>query len=110
MEGTRRAGIAALLTGALSLLVVAAEPGARRAARSGRAVGAGARLGRAGQALDSTQRNPQFAYSSPGTYSVKLTASNGSGLDDEVKVGYVTVNPGSPPSGTQTLTRWPTRT
>jgi trimeric autotransporter adhesin len=41
--------------------------------------------------VDSTVRNPSFVYSAPGTYTVKLTASNTIGSDDEVKVGFVTV-------------------
>jgi PKD repeat protein len=52
--------------------------------------------------VDSTQQNPQFTYTSPGTYTVKLTATNTSGSDTAVKTNYITV--GSPPTGTQTLT------
>jgi PKD repeat protein len=51
--------------------------------------------------VDSTRRNPQVTYTEPGTYTVKLTVTNGSGTDDEVKAGYVTVDPapGSAPPG-----------
>jgi PKD repeat protein len=44
--------------------------------------------------VDSSVQNPAFTYASPGTYSVKLTASNTAGPDDEVKTGYVTVGAG----------------
>ena len=42
---------------------------------------------------DSTQQNPSFVYPNPGTYTVRLTATNSGGADDETKVGYVTVGP-----------------
>ena len=45
--------------------------------------------------VDSTAQNPVFTYNTTGTYTVKLTASNGAGSDDEIKVGYVVV--GTPP-------------
>ena len=41
--------------------------------------------------VDSTAQNPVFTYNTTGSYSVKLTASNGAGGDDEIKVNYVTV-------------------
>ena len=55
---------------------------------------------------DSTARNPQFTYTTPGTYSVKLTATNADGSDPEVKTGHITVGSGTPPppGGSQTLT------
>jgi PKD repeat protein len=40
---------------------------------------------------DSTSQNPSNVYSTPGTYTVKLTATNASGSDDEIKTGYITV-------------------
>jgi PKD repeat protein len=40
---------------------------------------------------DSTDQNPSHAYSAPGVYTVKLTATNANGFDDEVKTGLVTV-------------------
>ncbi len=42
---------------------------------------------------DSTLQNPSFTYTSAGTYTVKLTATNSAGSDDEVKTGYITVTP-----------------
>jgi trimeric autotransporter adhesin len=56
--------------------------------------------------VDSTAQNPVFTYNSTGTYSVKLTASNGAGGDDEIKVNYVTVgtSPTPPPTPTPTPT------
>lgn len=45
--------------------------------------------------VDSTAKNPTYTYPGAGTYTVKLTVMNGAGSDDEVKVGYITVN--SPP-------------
>jgi PKD repeat protein len=39
----------------------------------------------------STLQNPSIAYTSPGTYSVTLTASNPAGNDIEVRTGYITV-------------------
>jgi PKD repeat protein len=41
---------------------------------------------------DSASRNPSFTYTSAGTYTVKLTASNAGGSDDEIKTGYITVS------------------
>jgi PKD repeat protein len=43
--------------------------------------------------VDSTLQNPSCEYSAAGTYSVKLTVTNVYGSDDELKTGYVTVNP-----------------
>jgi PKD repeat protein len=40
---------------------------------------------------DSTSQNPSNVYSTPGTYTVKLTATNATGSDDEIKTGYITV-------------------
>lgn len=41
----------------------------------------------------STLQNPTgIKYTTPGTYSVTLTATNGIGSDDEVKTSYITVN------------------
>jgi parallel beta-helix repeat protein/predicted outer membrane repeat protein len=62
---------------------------------------------------DSTVQNPSYIYTTSGTYTVKLTAINSGGSDDEIKVGYITtVNPpapvadftGAPTSGTVPLT------
>ncbi len=55
--------------------------------------------------VDSTQANPQFTYTAPGSYSVKLTVTNATGSDSLLKTGYVSVGSSPPPpSGTQTLT------
>jgi PKD repeat protein len=48
--------------------------------------------------VDSTARNPQFTYTVPGIYSVKLTVSNAHGSDDEVKADLVTVATPPPPT------------
>ena len=53
--------------------------------------------------VDSTAQNPTFTYSTPGTYSVKLTVGNGTGGDSLTKSNYVSVGSGTTP-GTQTLT------
>jgi PKD repeat protein len=37
-------------------------------------------------------RNPSFKYSTPGTYTVKLTVTNSVGNDSEIKNGYITVH------------------
>ena len=39
----------------------------------------------------SAVQNPEHTYSSPGTYSVSLTALNSGGSDTETKIGYITV-------------------
>jgi PKD repeat protein/Zn-dependent metalloprotease len=41
----------------------------------------------------STQQNPVVTYDTPGTYTVKLTASNGSGGNTITKTAYITVSP-----------------
>ena len=46
--------------------------------------------------VDSTLQSPTYAYTAAGTYTVKLTVSNGCGSDDETKTGYITV--GEPPT------------
>jgi PKD repeat protein len=40
---------------------------------------------------DSIQQSPQFTYTSPGTYSVKLTVSNTAGNSSLTRTGYITV-------------------
>ncbi len=47
---------------------------------------------------DSTSQNPTHVYSAAGTYTVKLTATNTSGSDDEVKTDYITVSAAPPPA------------
>ncbi|MDH7509435.1 MAG: PKD domain-containing protein [Methanolinea sp.] len=46
--------------------------------------------------VDYTVQNPIHTYSSPGTYSVRLTVSNPGGSDTRIKTGYITVN--APPT------------
>ena len=46
--------------------------------------------------VDYTVQNPTHTYSSPGTYSVRLTVSNPGGSDTRIKTGYITVN--APPT------------
>ncbi len=46
----------------------------------------------------STAQNPEHTYSTPGTYTVKLTASNAYGSDAEVKSGYIVATPASTPA------------
>ncbi|MBW2561778.1 MAG: PKD domain-containing protein, partial [Deltaproteobacteria bacterium] len=41
--------------------------------------------------VDYTTQNPQHTYSSSGTYTVKLTATNAGGSDTEIKTDYITV-------------------
>ena len=50
--------------------------------------------------VDSTQQNPSFTYTAPGTYTVSLTARNAVGTDNEVKVGLITVGEPPPPGTT----------
>jgi PKD repeat protein len=42
--------------------------------------------------IDSTQQNPSFVYTAPGTYSVKLTVSNTSGSSSMTKAAYIAVS------------------
>jgi PKD repeat protein len=44
--------------------------------------------------VDSTAQNPIFTYANPGTYTVRLTAGNSAGSDDEIKTDYITVSAG----------------
>ena len=46
-----------------------------------------------GNPASSTLQNPQVQYLTPGTYTVKLVASNGAGSDSIVKTNYIIVNP-----------------
>ena len=43
--------------------------------------------------VDSTVKNPTFTYSTPGTYDVRLTATNAGGSNSKVVTGYVVVAP-----------------
>lgn len=49
---------------------------------------------------DYTTQNCEHTYTLAGTYSVKLTATNGDGSDDEVKTDYITVNAAPTPTPT----------
>ncbi len=51
----------------------------------------------------SNLRNPTVTWSTPGTYSVTLTASNAYGSDSEVKVGYITVTAYTAPTSPVTI-------
>jgi PKD repeat protein len=42
---------------------------------------------------DSTDQNPTHQYAAAGKYTVKLTATNDCGSDDETKTAYITANP-----------------
>jgi PKD repeat protein len=42
--------------------------------------------------FESTERNPTFTYTNPGTYTVRLQVENEHGGDEEIKVEYVTVD------------------
>jgi PKD repeat protein len=41
--------------------------------------------------IDATTRNPEYSYSQSGTYTVKLSVSDGSSTQTEVKTDYITV-------------------
>jgi PKD repeat protein len=43
--------------------------------------------------VDSNDQHPSFQYTSPGTYSVKLTVGNGTSSNSLTQTGYITVNP-----------------
>ena len=63
--------------------------------------------------IDSTQQNPTWNYTTPGTYTVKLNVSNAMGSNTITKTGYITIasklniystsenntNPGAPDAG-----------
>ncbi|AAM07055.1 PKD domain-containing protein [Methanosarcina acetivorans] len=42
--------------------------------------------------IDSTEQNPSYTYSTPGTYTVNLTATNAGGSNSTAKVGYITAS------------------
>ncbi|MBL4658103.1 MAG: PKD domain-containing protein, partial [Flavobacteriales bacterium] len=44
-----------------------------------------------GNSNNSVNQNPSAIYTNPGTYTVTLTATNGSGNDTEVKTAFITV-------------------
>jgi unsaturated chondroitin disaccharide hydrolase len=55
--------------------------------------------------IDSTGQNPVFTYTSPGSYTVKLTVANDAGSNGLTKASYITV---SPSGGSTSLTFTPT--
>jgi PKD repeat protein len=52
-----------------------------------------------GDGSTSADRNPVHTYASPGTYTVRLVASNGAGSNSETKVYYITINAAFQPPG-----------
>ncbi len=58
--------------------------------------------------VDSTVQNPVFVYTSPGTYTVTLTAANAGGFDSEVKPGYIVVSAAPPVPPVANFTGSPT--
>ncbi len=58
--------------------------------------------------IDSTSQNPTWTYTTHGTYTVKLTASNEKGSNSLIKTDYITVT--IPPDDTEspTVTAHPT--
>jgi PKD repeat protein len=56
--------------------------------------------------VDSTAQNPTFTYTTPNSYTVKLTVSNTAGSNSLTKTNYITVNPAG--GGGSTLTFVPT--
>jgi uncharacterized protein (TIGR02145 family) len=48
-----------------------------------------------GDGATSTSRNPSHTYSTAGVYTIRLTATNSAGSDEEIKNDYITVNPES---------------
>ncbi|MCE7699794.1 MAG: PKD domain-containing protein, partial [Methanobacterium paludis] len=52
--------------------------------------------------IDSTQQNPVYIYSAPGTYNVTLTVVNSAGNNTITQNGYVTVYNGTAPTVTAT--------
>lgn len=47
--------------------------------------------------IDSTEQNPLFTYTTNGSYTVKLTATNANGSATEIKAGYINVGAVTPP-------------
>lgn len=43
--------------------------------------------------VDATNRNPTWSYSQPGSYTVKLTVSDGTAIETEIKTDYITILP-----------------
>ena len=47
--------------------------------------------------FESTAQNPQFTFTQPGVYDVRLQVENGTGGDEEIKTAYITVTEPPPP-------------
>lgn len=60
-----------------------------------------------GDGQSSTSQNPVHTYATPGTYTVKLTATNSIGSDIETKTSYVTVAVMNTAPGTSDITLCP---
>jgi PKD repeat protein len=56
-----------------------------------------------GTPSSSTEQNPTITYNTEGTYNVTLTATNGAGSDEEIKVDYITVTIVLPTVGNTTV-------
>ena len=54
--------------------------------------------------IDSTMQNPNYTYTTAGTYTVNLTVSNPAGNDDEVKTNYIIVREQASPASDFTYT------
>jgi PKD repeat protein len=61
-------------------------------------------FGGGGTPNTSTQQSPTITFNTPGTYNVTLTATNGTGSDQEIRTGYILVRPRPTASGVQTPT------
>ena len=59
-----------------------------------------------GDGTSSTTQNPNHTYTSPGSYTVKLTASNASGSNTSTRTGYISVT--APPKPTADFSANPT--
>ncbi len=48
--------------------------------------------------VDSTEQNPYYVFTEPGTYSVRLVVSNGSLTDQEIKMSYIVATEATTPT------------
>jgi PKD repeat protein len=53
--------------------------------------------------FESTEQNPTYTYTQPGTYTVRLQVENDLGGDEEIKTDYITVTAPPPPGSSVTL-------
>lgn len=58
-----------------------------------------------GDSTSSTTQNPSKTYTTAGTYTVTLTATNATGSDSEIKTGYITVGSAAIPDTPTLLAR-----